>query len=358
MFTSKERVERVLLHQKVDYVPFTVYTSMIPQCEIERKLRNQGLCILHRVDTFKRINPEIKIKTIHYDEDDKTKIRTDIETPYGNLFNVSVVQEIDTPTGQTSIEKVKMFKNKEDYKKIEFMIHNRKYLPDYEPILKAEKMTGGDIIFRSGIGSLPFHEIIVSIMGIETFSIEWAENRDEVLKLYQALVEDKRKIYPIVAQSPVLHVNYGGNIISDVVGKERFEKYTLPDYEEASGVMHKYGKLIGTHLDGNNKLIAPLVAKSSLDYIEAFTPFPDTDMNVKEALDIWPNKILWINFPSSVHLQKEEKIRETTVDILKQAKPGDRLIVGITEDVPNEHWQKSFSVILDTLNTYGKIPIQ
>ncbi|PIV54987.1 hypothetical protein COS16_08685, partial [Candidatus Desantisbacteria bacterium CG02_land_8_20_14_3_00_49_13] len=71
-----------------------------------------------------------------------------------------------------------------------------------------------------------------------------------------------------------------------------------------------------------------------------------------EALDAWPDKILWINFPSSVHLQNAEKIRQKTLEIIEQAKPGNRLIVGITEDVPEDRWQESFTVILETLNTY------
>jgi hypothetical protein len=58
---------------------------------------------------------------------------------------------------------------------------------------------------------------------------------------------------------------------------------------------------------------------------------------------------LWINFPSSVHLQSEEVIREATLEILRQA--GDRkgFLMGVTEDVPAEHIERSVSVILETL---------
>jgi hypothetical protein len=58
---------------------------------------------------------------------------------------------------------------------------------------------------------------------------------------------------------------------------------------------------------------------------------------------------LWINFPSSVHLQSEETIRKATVEIVRQA--GDRkgFLMGVTEDVPAEHIERSVSVILETL---------
>ena len=350
MMTPRERVEAVLLKRGADRIPFTVYEYKIPQCEVERKLRNEGLCIVNRgVGVFRAESPDVAVRSSTYYENGVFKSRQDIHTPAGDLFTVSI------PAGFTSWQEQKLFKSPDDYKAIEFMIRNRRYFPDYEPFLKAQSMAGNDIIHRAGIGYEPMQEIIYSYMRLEAFSVEWAENRDEVLKLYNALVEDRRKIYPIVARSPALHANYGGNVVAEVIGRERFEKYILPDYQEAAAEMHKHKKLIGSHLDGNTKHIADLVAGSSLDYIEAFTPSPDTDMTVKEALDAWPDKVLWINFPSSVHLQNAEKIKEKTLEIIEQAKPGNRLIVGITEDVPEDRWQESFTVILETLNAYGKL---
>jgi hypothetical protein len=50
--------------------------------------------------------------------------------------------------------------------------------------------------------------------------------------------------------------------------------------------------------------------------IEAFTRAPDTDMTLREALDAWPDKVLWINFPSSLHLADTDTIRRTTRELL------------------------------------------
>ena len=59
-------------------------------------------------------------------------------------------------------------------------------------------------------------------------------------------------------------------------------------------------------------------------------------MTLQEARVIWPDKILWINFPSAVHLEPISVIEETTRQLLRQAAPGDRFLVGITEDVPGD----------------------
>jgi len=106
----------------------------------------------------------------------------------------------------------------------------------------------------------------------------------------------------------------------------------------------------------NNKMLAPLVAQSGLDYIEAFTPPPDCDLSVGEAMRVWPGKIIWINFPSSVHLQGAEEIDQAAIEILDQARPfGNRLIFGATEDVPEDHWRESYAAIMRTLRRCGPL---
>lgn len=356
MLTPRERVEAVLLGKKADYIPFTVYAGMLPACELERNLRNKGLCPVRGAGYTFCDNPNYKEVITHYSENGKSMVRIDIETPKGPLKIIQEILPMDAPQGSTVVEVEKIFKDKEDYKKVISIVEGRTYRANPDGVRKREKLWGGDIIPTNRIGYDPLHEIIIHIMGVETFSMEWADNQDEVLKLYQALVEDRRRAYPAIADTPVLCTNYGGNIVAEIVGADRFEKYVLPNFQEAAEVFHKKGRLIGSHMDANNKMIASLLNKSGLDYIEAFTPSPDTDMNMREAFDAWPEKIMWINFPSSVHLCDEKAIKKATLEIIEQSgKNKHKLIVGITEDVPNGKWEKSFPVIMDTLMEYGKL---
>lgn len=132
----------------------------------------------------------------------------------------------------------------------------------------------------------------------------------------------------------------------------------VPHYDEAAEVLHRKGKLLGSHLDGNNRVWADLVARSGLDYIEAFTPAPDTDMSLADARAAWPDKVLWINFPSSAHLAPIPAVEETTRQLLREAAPGNRFLVGITEDVPQERWRDNFQAISRVLNTDGRLKSQ
>jgi len=350
--TPRKCVEEVLFGGRPDKVPFTIYESKLPQCTVERQLRNDGLCIVERRHPVVRMRrPNVTSHTKPFREKGVAYSRIDIHTPVGDLYSVS------RPAGFTSWHVEKLFKRPEDYKPLGFMVEDTKYEPCYEAFTKAEEELGEDMILRASLGGTPLHQIMISWMGVETFAFEWADRRDEVLKLYDKINEQRRKLYPLVAKSPVSHVNYGGNETGDVMGRERFEKYVLPCYNEAAEVLHKHGTLLGAHLDGNNKVWADLVAASGLDYVEAFTPAPDCDMTLKESMKAWPDKVLWINFPSSVHLRSDEEVELEAIKLLKESAPGDRLIIGITEDIPDNRWQHSLLAISKAINEQGYLPI-
>jgi len=350
--TPRKRVEAVLHGDTPDQVPFTIYECMVPQGDVGQQLRKEGMCIVDRGHPVVHTRtPNVTYRSQNYTQDGITYSRTDIHTPVGDLYSIS------RPAGFTSWHIEKLFKGPEDYKPLLFIIQDEEYEPCYESFSKADAEAGEGVILRSSVGLTPLHQIMISWMGVETFSIEWAERRDEVLKLYDALVEQRRRLYPLVAKSPVLHLNYGGNETGQVMGRERFEKYVIPCYSEACEIMHKHGKLIGAHLDGNNKVWADLVAASGLDYIEAFTPAPDCDMTLKEALEAWPSKVLWINFPSSVHLRSNQDVELETIKLLRESAPGNRLIIGITEDIPPHRNKESLLTISKAINEYGRLPI-
>ena len=215
---------------------------------------------------------------------------------------------------------------------------------------QAQEEAQGDLIMVAFAGYSPFMEILYHIVGLEQFAVEWAERRDEVLKLYEVLTDDRRKMFSLLAVPAVLAVTYCGNVSPEVVGLDRFEKYVLPHYKELAEILHAQGKLVGVHFDAHTRRIREAIAGSQIDFIGAFTPAPESEMSVMEARAAWPNKVLWINFPSSTHLEDLCRIKEITRQILRQTAPGDRFLVGITEMEPANVWQKRYRAIAKRAN--------
>lgn len=120
----------------------------------------------------------------------------------------------------------------------------------------------------------------------------------------------------------------------------------------------KGGVLLGSHYDGDCGLLKNEIAESALDYIEAFTPSPDTDMTLAEAREAWPDKILWFNFPSSVHLKSEEEVEALTISLIDSLPGTEKVILAITEDVPADRWQGNFLAIQRGLKKAAAIPLR
>lgn len=349
--TPRDRVLKSLKGGYTNTVPFTVYENMIPPCAAERSLRNRGLCIVQRkVPVYKTHHPNVKIWNEEYYQGDVRFVRTHYETPMGNL---SIMKEFPPGTIGRMVEK--MFKSPDDYKAIEFLLKDEQYEENYKAFIQAEKDFGEDAIFRSSLGKEPLQTIIsTTIMDMQDFCMEWMDRRDEILKLYAVNVENNRKVYSLVAESPVYHANCGGNVVAEITSPDMFEEYYLPHYHEACEAMHKKGKLAGCHFDGNMKSLAGLVASTELDYVESFTPWPDTDMTLREARDAWPGKVLWINFPSSYHLRNNEGVEAGAFDLLEELERIDGIIMGVSEDVPSDRWRKSYTAIMDGLERHSK----
>ncbi|MCC6581213.1 MAG: hypothetical protein IT440_12320 [Phycisphaeraceae bacterium] len=348
--TPRQRVELALQGRLGDRVPFTIYEGKIPQCVAERQMRNRGLCIVNRLHpVYRAHSPNVQVRGETYtDAAGRHMTRTWYDTPVG------VVSSLSEPAGFTTWQHERLFKSPDDYKVLRFLLQDEQYEPTYDSFLRAQQALGDDFILRAGLGLEPLQSLISgNLIGMEQFAIEWMDNRDEILTLVDIIVEQRRKLYPIVAQSPALITNYGGNVVPAMIGRDVFRDYYLPHYNEAADIFHKHGKLLGCHFDDKCALIADLIGQTRLDYIEAFTPAPDTDMTLAQARKAWPGKILWINFPSSQHLKSDAEVKQITLDLLDQLDDLSGLIFGITEDVPEHRWRQSCTAIMDGLEEHA-----
>jgi len=264
--TPAESVMKALHGDIPQQIPFTVYAEKIPQCTVERDLRNRGLCIVKRVTSYKLYQPNVRCESYHYtDEKGRRLVRTVYSTPYGDLSTVT------ESVGFTVWRHEYMFKSPDDYKALLFMLQDIVVEANYDEVAKLASDLGEDFVVRDSLGSEPLQALISSIyFSMEDFCLEWMDNRDEILKLYEANLELSRKIYPIVANGPLNFANYGGNVKPQVIGVETFRKYYLPHYNEAAEILHKKGKLIGCHFDADNTPIMDAIGETDLDYIEAY----------------------------------------------------------------------------------------
>jgi len=203
--TCAETLEAVFRGDMVDYVPFALKGWRTQQCRAERELRNDGMGIVDACGVYSTRSPNVQSKTIGYTENGQALQRTIVTTPVGELTSVSR-RMAGEKTESTSWLLEPPFKGPADYKVLQYIARDRTYEPAYEGFLKAQAKMDGDAFLKTSAPGIALHTIMYSYMDVEVFSIEWADRRDELIALHDAMTENQRPIYEIVANSPALVV--------------------------------------------------------------------------------------------------------------------------------------------------------
>ena len=354
LLSPRERVQLSLRGELADRVPFTVYWLMLPRGAAERALRNEGATIVERVPLFRVSYSGVEVVTREYEENGELFLRRELRNGSGSV-HATFRRESGYGTSWWQLDYY--VKKPADYDILEQCLRERAYIPDYTAFITAQRRYGEDGYVVGNTEYSPMNLLLYEYLGMERFCLDLADRPERIERLFEILREKQRRMFEICAESPAELVLYDGNISQEVVGAERFRRYYRPCHDEFAARLHQKGKLAGCHLDARMAGLAKTVGESQLDVIEAFTPVPTCDMTVAEARQAWPDKVLWINFPSSVHLEGEERIQTELRRILREAVPGDRFLVGITEDVPDEVRQSSLRAINDGLGQWGELPL-
>jgi hypothetical protein len=323
-------------------MPFTFYDVLFPRGFDPAPLQAKGMAICARRAVYRKVTPNVKVREV---KESDGGVRTIYETPVG------ILTSLYRPAALAMTPVEHPIKSRDDYRAACFIVKDARYQPDYDTFLAACATIGntGKVIAETCYE--PLLDVEITWLGQERFCYDVADNLDAVMELEAALAENHKKMYDVVAASPADYVLYGGNVVPEMLGPQRVRDEVCPCWNAFADRLHERGKKIGVHLDANNRLILDVVRNSKLDFVEAFTPPPDCNVSVAEARLAWPGKSLWINFPSSVHVQSEDTIRSTTLNLVREA--GDRrgFLMGVTEDVPREDIERSVTVILDTLGS-------
>jgi hypothetical protein len=349
--TPRERYLAALAGEMPDKVPFVVWNNKLANDEITNQLLELQTCIINKSTVYKVDTPDIAVETAQLPEADGYPRRRKVfHTGGGDMVTVERI----TP-GSNWLEKMP-FTGPEDYEPLEAFVRGKRYTPCFDEFLADYNKYGDSSVARPETIYTPIQDCICKYMGVGVFCIEWADRRDRLMKLCEVIAEDRRKRLQIIADSPICFVIIEGNIITEVIGPERFEKYHLPYIEEACELLHAKGKYAGGHFDANNKLLADSIARTSLDMIESFTPPPDCDLPLGEARRVWPKKTVQINFPSSVHLDGPDRVCGVAAELVREASPGDRFVVGVSEDI-SEGGVNTLVPLARAVFDHGRTPV-
>jgi uroporphyrinogen-III decarboxylase len=258
----------------------------------------------------------------------------------------TVTQVAHTETGYGSAwTKEHWVKTPADYAVIEQMTRHTVIEPDLQGFRAAREQAGDHGVALAWMSRTPFQRLWIENTGMERLAFDLMDAPAAVEACLDAFMEQSREIIRITAQSEANLVWVPDNITGEMTGPPIFRKYLAPYYRAVCDGLLPAGKLPCCHMDGMLRQIADCIAETDLPVMEALTPPPDGNFSVAEARDRWPEKALWLNFPSSIHLAGDGEIERVTRELVAQNAGRPGFLVGITENIPASVGARSLQAI-------------
>ena len=343
----RERILSALNWEEPDRIPLTIYDWMIPRGETERMLRKAGVGLILRLPAHQVEHREADFISKEYWKNGKKYVRKTIRTPVGEIHQ-TLEPEVAYDTSLWIKEH--FIKEPDDYKVMEFVWKDMIIHDNFDVIKEAVRRIGGDGLVYVRLAKVPVQEMLYQMLGLEQFSLDYYDRRDLFDSLHNSMLKRYEELFELAADAPVEIILYGDNITSDVVGEERFRNYCMPVYKRTTEKLAGTGKKLAVHLDGRLASLKHTIGEAEMDIVEALTPPPMGDVSVKEARELWPDKALWINFTSSMHIEPPDAIEAHTRHLIEESGTRKGFAIGITEDAPVKALEKSLDVISRVLN--------
>jgi hypothetical protein len=361
--TNREAILTTIHRGHADRIPFLIRWWYLPAGQAEREARNKGLGLNYALPCVCPLGgsmPHVKVTMTGGGVfgawgGGKTVAKVTYETPVGTVWSpfhirafAGAMQDLHDYEGIASYLEGQFVKKPEDWDVLRYMAEDLEFEASYNYFQFFKNLLGDEGIVFAFVGyHSPYLRLLVDWAGATRLYIDHAKYPDKVESVLEALAKSYEKQYPIGANAPADIVKYGDHIDEAFVSPRAFERYVLPSHNKFVRMAHDAGKVTAIHCDGRLNGLKHLIPKLEHDVIHAITPPPVGNLPIREALDLWKDKVLWINY--EYHFMGPEALKKHLLELLRSIIPGYRVVM----DASTERW-----VPTDCLRMFANIMSQ
>ena len=168
------------------------------------------------------------------------------------------------------------------------IVESTRFTPRFDRVKAVMEEMGehglGDIvIWRS-----PFGKLVHEYMGFERVVYALADEPNIIHDFLKLQEKKDIKLINLAADSPERLVIISDHADENLIAPPYYETYCIPFYQKACDILHKAGKLVSTHLDGNFKGFFPIISKTGFDLLDGCTPAPMFNYEIEELAEALP----------------------------------------------------------------------
>lgn len=175
--------------------------------------------------------------------------------------------------------------------------------------------------------------LYIDLMGVAETIYALQDYPDTVEEYLKALRGSHMRMIEVINGSPLQLIDFGDNLHSGTLSPALFRKYVLGDYQLRCEALHRAGKFVYAHYDGNNRGLQEMYHETGLDGIEAITPVPQGDVTLDEMKQHLGDMYLLDGLPA-VFFDEEFPV-STLEDCVKRLLElfAPHLVLGISDEI-------------------------
>jgi hypothetical protein len=187
----------------------------------------------------------------------------------------------------------------EDYKIDAYILEHAEFVSRFEEFhLREQELAGLGYLFPA-LNRVPFQSLLIDVLGELPLFYALHDTPAPVERLLEAVDRQTVEMLERLSGLEVPYVEFIDNLEGTMTNPPLFQKYLIPCYQRYADILHRQGKRLGSHTDGNLKQLVCLLPESGLDVCESFTPAPLTTCTFEEAWTAWEKgPLIWGGIPS------------------------------------------------------------
>jgi uroporphyrinogen-III decarboxylase len=233
--------------------------------------------------------------------------------------------------------------------------HAIRSLADFEVVgyifshLKVEPRTGGYQAMQERVGdrgivvafassyACPIQHILTELMPMDQFYYALHDCPSTVERLAEQMEPYYQAIKAAAAESPAEVVVLGSNYDETLTPPPFFRKYLLDPLRNYADLLHRRGKFLMTHTDGENRLLLNLYREAGFDVADSLCPYPMTRCRLEEIREAFADRVtIWGGIPSILLCPDKtslDEFKQFINNLLSRYGHQSRFVLGVSDMV-------------------------
>jgi uroporphyrinogen-III decarboxylase len=297
--------------------------------------RNLGLFHLP-VLPYRVILEDVDRCVTHHGQETAVEYRT----PAGSIRTASIFTEEMLEAGVSMPWTTKhAIQEPRDFEVIGYIFSHLKIEPQFEGYLARRQQIGEQGLAVGWVmgTACPIQHIMKELVPLEQFFYALNDYPEKVQWLADQIEPFFQQIQAIGADSPAEVLMLGGNYDDSITHPPFFEKYIFPALRDYAEALHRRGKYLMTHTDGENQRLFPLYRRAGFDIADSVCPYPMTRCRLEEIRTNFGDHVtIWGGIPSTLLCASstpEDEFRRSIDETVERYRHQSHFILGVSDMV-------------------------